>query len=139
MQSDNSHWPIKHAPKEIDCKNNLTRHHADSTIRHERVKRLQVVKRFVMVCICQPSRKTNRPQNMHRKKGAVQEYKREEEVHLAPELIHCSSEHFWKPEVNGSPNTHCRSRKKNVMEMSHNEIRVMDENINRSRRHKNPG
>ena len=92
---------------------------------------------FIVISICEPSGKTDRSQDMHREKRTVQENEGEKEMHLPPELIHCSPKHFGKPEINGGPDTHCRPCEEDIMKMSHDEICIVNENINWRGCHKN--
>ena len=59
---------------------------------------------------------------MHGEERTVQKDKRQEEMHFSPKLIHRPSEHFRKPEVNSSPNAHCRSSQEDIVEMSNDEM-----------------
>ena len=91
-----------------------------------------------MVRICEPAGEADGPQDMHGEERSIQKDKRQEEMHFPPKLIHRPSEHFREPEVNSSPNAHCRSSKEDIVEMSNDEICVMNKNVNRRRCHKNP-
>ena len=60
-------------------------------------------------------------------------------MQLACRFIHHPTKHLGVPEINGSEYGHGRSGKQYVMEMGHDEIRVMDKNIDRRGCHENPG
>src|SRR6185436_7043358 len=75
-------------------------------------------------------------QDMHRVKRTVEKDEREQEVNLAPVVVHHAAEHLGKPEVNGPEYAHRRTSKEHVMEMGHNEIGVVDKNVNWRRGHK---
>ena len=53
----------------------------------------------IVVRIGQAARETDRAQDVHREERAVEEDERQEEVHLAPDLVHHPAEHLGEPEI----------------------------------------
>ena len=75
------------------------------------------------------------PQIVHWKESAIEEDEREGEMNLAPKLIHHAAKHFWKPEVNRPKNAEKASAEQHIVNMSNNEVSVVDEEIDRRRSH----
>ena len=73
---------------------------------------------------------------MHREERSIQENERQEEVNLAERFVHHATEHLGIPKVNGSPNCHRRSREQNIVEVGHDEVGIVNKDINRCRSHK---
>ena len=69
--------------------------------------------------------------------SAALEYERQEEVNLAERFVHHAAEHFWIPKVDRAKHGHRRSGEEHVMEVSHDEVGVVNEDIDRRGRHEN--
>ena len=50
-------------------------------------------------------------------------------MHLAPELIHRAAKHLREPEVNRRPDTHGGAGEEHVVEVGHDEVGVVDEDV----------
>ena len=91
--------PAENTDQEISGENHLRGHHPDCTDRDELVHRLQVGKCLVMVGIGKPAGKADGPEYVHQVKGPVEEDEGQEEVHLAPALVHHPPKHLGEQVV----------------------------------------
>jgi hypothetical protein len=128
---------IEHAPEEVGGEDRLAGHHADRTVRHKGVHRLQMMERLVVVSIRKPSWEAHGTQDVHREERAVEENEGQEEVHLPPELIHRAAKHLREPEVDRSPDAHRRTGEEHVVKVSYDEVGVVDEDVDGRGSHKN--
>ena len=103
----------------------------DRAPRHELVQRQQVAERLVVVRIGQPPREADHAQDVHREERAVEEDERQEEVHLAPVLVHHPAEHLGEPEVDRPEHAHRRAGEQHVVEVGDDEVRVVNEDVDR--------
>src|SRR5260370_30161202 len=75
------------------------------------------------------------PKVMHRKKGAIEEDECESEMNLAASFVHHPPKHFREPKINRREDAEEAATEENIMDMSDDEVGVMNEQIDRSRCH----
>src|ERR1700675_2763663 len=73
-------------------------------------------------------------EDMHGKESQVEERVGQNEVNLSQGLVHHASEHFGEPVIDGGEQREDNSRH-DVMEVGHDEVGVVDKNIDRRRGH----
>ena len=72
---------------------------------------------------------------VHREECEVKEYKSEEEVPFPERLTEHASEHFREPEIDCSKDGEDTASEKHIVEVGHNEVSMVDEEIDRCRCH----
>ena len=77
------------------------------------------------------------PEIVHGQESAIEENERQNEMNLAPSLVHHAAEHFWEPEVDRSEYAEKTSAEQHIVNVGHYEISVVDKEIDRSRSHEN--
>ena len=90
-----------------------------------------MLERGVVIRVGQPAWKPAGAEDMHGEKSAVKEDERQEKMHLAPELVHHPAEHFWKPKINSAEHAKRRAAEQHVVNVPNDEVRVVDEDIDR--------
>ena len=68
---------------------------------------------------------------MHREERAVQEDECQEEMNLPPKLVHRPAKHLGEPVVNPRPHPHRGASEEHVMEVRHDEVGIVDEDVDR--------
>ena len=74
-------------------------------------------------------------QIVHREERQIEKHKHKYEMHFAPKLVHHPTEHFRVPEIDPGEYPKQASAEKDIVNMSDNEIGVMNKEIHRSRGH----
>lgn len=128
----------EYAVDKVPGEDNLRGNHRNCTPSHKLVHRQQMPERFVVIGIRQSSGKTDSSKNVHREEGAIQKDECQEEVNLPKRLIHHPPKHLWIPKIDRTPDRHRGPGEENVVEVSDDEVSIVNENINGSGRHKDP-
>ena len=91
-----------------------------------------MLKMNILSWIINPAHMTSDAQNMHREKSAVKENESADEMNLAEEVIEFATEHFREPIINSGESGKHAAAEKNIVNVGHNKIRIVNENINGS-------
>ena len=79
------------------------------------------------------------PDDVHQEKCSIEESKAQEEVNLTKPLIHHAAEHLWEPVVDTGKDGERGSTEKNVVDVTYDEVGVVNVHVNRSGRHEDSG
>ena len=74
---------------------------------------------------------------LNNKESAVKGDECQHEMDFAPEFAHCFAEHFWKPIVDGRKDGKHTSAEKHIMNVTDDEIGIVDINIDVGSGHEN--
>src|SRR3989338_5870823 len=120
----------KKAPEEIHYEGDLGEAEKESGNGDKDIDRLQRVNKIVLCRIIDPAHVAAYSEDVHREKGGVEENVGKNEMDLGQGLIHHPAKHLWKPVINGSKQRKDNSGN-NVVEVRHNIIGIMDEDVDR--------
>ena len=123
--------PGENAHKEITNQQELGETHQDCGVRDELIQRHQVFEIRMQVWVRIASRKTSDPEHVHWEERSVEPNESQEEVPFSSGLVHHPTEHFREPEVNACEYSEQSCTENNVVEVSHDHIRVMEVDIGR--------
>ena len=99
--------------------------------RDKNIHRLKVLQMRVLRWVINTAHHAADTENVHREKRAVKRDKGNHEVKNAKTVIHHAAEHFGIPEINAGKNREHAAPEKNIMNMRHDKITVVNKNIYR--------
>ena len=129
---------FEHAVKKIDQKWDCRQSQRECAERYKNVNRLLTTKMLVLSWIGDSAHHPIQPEVMHWEKRAIEEDECESKMNLAPSLIHHPPEHFREPKINRPEDAEEAATEENIMDMSNDEVGMMDEQIDGSRCHIDP-
>src|ERR1700730_1403286 len=129
---------FEHTVKKIDQKWDCRQSQRECAERYKNVNRLLTTKMLVLSWIGDSAHHPIQPEVMHWEKRAIEEDECESKMNLAPSLIHHPPEHFREPKINRPEDAEEAATEENIMDMSNDEVGMMDEQIDGSRCHIDP-
>src|SRR3990167_8399979 len=118
------------APEEIRHEGNLRKAEKESGNSDKNIDRLQRVEEVILGRIVDPAHVAAYSKDVHREKGRVEEDVSQDEMNLRQGLVHHPAKHLWKPVINGGEKSE-DDPGHDVMEVRHDIIGIMDEDVDR--------
>src|SRR5207248_4399872 len=120
---------------EVDREDQLRRAEREGTVADEAVHREEVPERVVRVWVEYASRHAADAEDVHREERAVERDEADPEVNVTELVAHHPAEHLGVPEIDSREDAEHAGAEENVMNVSHDEIRVVDVDVHRRSAH----
>src|SRR6185295_19894842 len=120
---------LEHAPEQVEQEHELDADGEESGVRHEFLKRNQVVEICEFRQLGVTAGVSRQAQIMHGHKDRIGSNECDPEMDATHTLAHHSSEHLREPVVGSGENPEDRSHTHDEMEVSNDEIRVVQRNV----------
>ena len=123
-------FSTEYAPEEVEDEYQLYETERERTHRDKDVHAFKLLQKLVLQRIGDTSHVSAYTENMHREECAVERHKSQPEVNFGQRIVHVASEHLREPEDDTAENSEQTSTEHNVVNMRHNVVRIVDEDVN---------
>ncbi len=123
------------APHEVDGKDDLREPQRDGAHGDDDVPVLLVLEELVLQRIVDPPHLPPHPDDVHGEEGEIEEDEGQPEVEMPQPVVHHAAEHLGEPVVDAGEGAEDGTAEDHVVDVGHDEVRVLDVDIHRGRGH----